>query len=258
MEGIFDTENMADNEQPNDSPLFTKIPAELRLQIYNEIFEGSRTTYRQSLVMGHRTYRNILWPTDHRNFLLTCRQAYNEALETYWSKAILYGDHGDKELVFSLQSVVPGFAKLHIKHIRGLCALDVWEHPVRGCLHEFRGLQTVAFEYRMICNVTGLDNPPTIQEQVDEDFKDDHWRFNKLIYDGGPAVTCRVFFSRAVFEGDLFVEGEFEKDRRVFFYNCSTGKSFCADHPNKIDDEEAFLAMVLGNQAPAEKARQEI
>lgn len=222
MVGISDTENIADKEQPNDSPLFTKLPVELRLQIYNEIFEGSKTSYKQTLVIGHRTYRNILWPTDHRNFLLTCRKAYTEALETYWSKTILYGDHDDRQLVFFLQSVVPGFAKLRIKHIRGLFAVHLWQHPVRGCLDGFRSLQTVGFQYGTVFNMTGRDNPPTIQDQIAEDLKRAHLRFDDLVYDGGPVVICRVFYRRVVVEGRRLVEGEFKKDRTVRVYLLSS------------------------------------
>lgn len=222
MKSIANTENMVDEEQPKDSPIFTKLPAELRLQIYNEIFEGSRTTYKQSLVMGHRMYRNILWPTDHHNFLLTCRKAYNEALESYWSNTILYGDNDEKKLVFFLQSVVPGFAKQHIKHIRGLCAFDLEDRLTRECLDGFQNLQTIGFEYGWIFNMTDWDNHPTIQEQIDDSFQADQWRFDKLIYDGGPAVVCRVFFRRAVIEGGRWVEGEFEKDQKVRVYMLSS------------------------------------
>lgn len=222
MEGISDAENMADKEQPKDSSLFTRLPGELRLQIYSEIFEGSKTAYQQSLVKGQRTYRNTLWPTDHRNFLLTCRKAYTEALETYWSKTILYGDDDDRELVFFLQSVVPGFAKLHIKHIRGLCAVNLWQHPVRGCLDGFRSLQTIGFQYGVVFNMTRRDNPPTIQEQIVEDMKGANWRFENLLYDGGPVVICRVFYRRVVTEGRRFVEGEFKRDRKVRVYLLSS------------------------------------
>lgn len=215
-------QNMADDElrrgQAIGCPLFTKLPTEIRLRIYDEVFEGSRASYKQRFVMGYpsRMHHNILLPSDHHNFLFTCRKAYNEALQSYWSNTILYGDHEDDELVFFLQSVVPDFAKQHIRHIRGLSAFNLDQDRVRGCLDEFQSLQTIGFGYGMMFNMTGRVNPPTIQEQIDEKMKDvAHSRFNKLIYDGGPAVISRVFFRRAVIQGHRFVEAGFEKDRMV-------------------------------------------
>lgn len=217
----FHVKNMADDElrrgQPIGCPLFTKLPTEIRLRIYDAVFEGSRASYKRRIVMGYpgRPYHNILLPTDHCNFLLTCRKAYNEALQSYWSNTILCGDHEGTEIVFFLQSVVPAFAKLHVRHIRGLWPGNLEEHPVRGCLDEFKSLQTIGFGYRRIFNMEGLDNPPTIQEQIEEEMKDAQLRFNSLIYDGGPAVISRVFFIRGVVGVHLFVEGEFKKDRKV-------------------------------------------
>lgn len=215
MEGISDIEYIADKEQLNDSPLFTKLPAELRLQIYKEIFEGSRTTYKPSLVIGHRTYRNILWPTDHRNFLLTCHKAYNEAQETYWNKTILYGDPGQKDLAFFFRSVVPDFAKPHLKHIRDLCGyLDVWP-PVPQCLEELPNLESIGFRVNVTFNsrINRGGIPLTIQERVEGYFTDTE--MTKLIHASGPSLVCRIFFSLDTPEGLGLVEGEFDQDRKV-------------------------------------------
>ncbi|KAI7782207.1 hypothetical protein LA080_013752 [Diaporthe eres] len=238
MEGVPDTKDVADKEQPKDSPLFTKLPPELRLQIYNEVFEGSRTTYKQNLVIGHRTYRNILSPTDHRNFLLNCRKAYNEAHETYWNKTILYGDPGHEDLAVFLRSVVPDFAKPHLNNIRDLCGRDdVW-FPVPQCLEEFPNLQTIGFRIDVTFNPLNERDgiPLTIQEQVQDFFKGTgHSKgMTNLIPDSlsGPSLAC--------------------------FYNYSTQKILYVDSSTHIDDEEACFAMVLDNQAPAEEARQEI
>lgn len=211
---------MADKEQTNvgqinGSPLFDKIPVELRLQIYEDVFEGSKTTYKQSHVIGHRTYHRILLPTNHHNLVLTCRQAYNESQQTYWKKTILYGDYDSVEAVFFLRSVVPDFAKPHIQHIRGLSATCLRAHSVRACLQAFQSLQTIGFEYVWTFNMTGWDNPPTIQEQAEDHFKWSAWKFDGLIYDGGPAVICGVLFRLAKFEGSRLVAGGSEQDRKV-------------------------------------------
>lgn len=270
MEGISETENMADKEQPNNSPLFTKLPAELRLQIYKEIFEGSRTTYKPSLVIGHRTYRNILWPTEHRNFLLTCRKAYNEAHDTYWNKTILYGDPGQKDLAFFLRSVVADFAKPHLKHIRDLCGyLHLWP-PVPQCLEEFPNLESIGFRVNVTFNARikrgGI--PLTLQERVEDYFKFTDTEMTKLIHASGPSLVCRISFSLDTPEGLGLVEGEFNQDQKVMllssmlpatqvskvltccfqwvcFYNYRTQRILYVDNSTHIDDEAPFFAMVL-------------
>lgn len=211
---------VASTGQIDDSPFFTVLPAELRLQIYEEIFEGSKASYKQEHTIGNHTRHNVLLPTYHYKFLFTCRQAYNEALKTYWSKTILYGDYADRELVFFLRSMVPDFAKLHVKHIRGLNSYDIEKRPVRGCLEDFHNLQTIGFKSRYFFNMIpfiGNDEvPPMMREQAEEYF--DHKNgddFSQLIYDSGPAVLCRVFFCRGTMEGPYLTEGEFEKDRKV-------------------------------------------
>lgn len=231
MEGTSDADNMADKRQTekehiSNSPLFTKLPPELRLKIYEEIFEGSKTTYKRSLVVGQHTYHNIFSPSDHRNFLLTCLQAYNEALEMYWSKTILYGDRDDDEPIHFLQSVVPGIAKLHIKHIRDLrisyLDSDLRESPVRGCLEEFQSLQTIGASVAWFWNATGPEdqhNPPTIQEEAERLLRLETDVFNRFVYDGGPAVISRLCVRLVVPEGRRLVE---TGDRTVKFHLLSS------------------------------------
>lgn len=178
-------------------------------------------------MVGDRTYHNILLPTSHRNFLLTCRQAYNEAQEAYWRNTILFGDIDDEELVFFLRSVVPSPAKLHVKHIRCLCHLGLllkpWS-PVRGCLEEFQNLQTVGIVGTATRNMQDwvgtamaptIHMAPTIEEHLEEHLNDEAPYFNQLIYDSGPAVIYRLLFRRAFFGGRLPDEELFEDDCKV-------------------------------------------
>lgn len=213
---------MAIPSQIDASPFFTVLPPELRLQIYEAMFEGSKAGYKQEYTVGSHTQHHVLLPTYHYKFLLTCRQAYNEALKTYWSKTILYGDYADRELVFFLRSVVPDFAKLHVRHIRGLNDYAIRRCPIRECLQDFKKLQTIGFNSRWFLNVTPYirnhELPPEMLEQVEEHLKSHppgDGEFSQLIYDGGPVVLGRVFFGRGEIEGSYLTEGRYEKDRTV-------------------------------------------
>lgn len=213
---------MAIPSQIDPSPFFEVLPPELRLMIYEEIFEGSQACYKQEYTVGSHTQHHVLLPTYHYKFLLTCRQAYNEALKTYWSKTILYGDYADRDLVFFLRSVVPDFAKLHVRHIRGLNDYDVRRSSIRGCLEDFKKLQTIAFKSRWFFNMNPYirndEMPPEMEEQVEEHLKRHDpgpGEFSQLIYDGGPAVLGRVLFCRGEIDGPYLTEGRYAEDRKV-------------------------------------------
>ncbi|KAH8742605.1 hypothetical protein F5883DRAFT_530693 [Diaporthe sp. PMI_573] len=139
---------MAATDQKDTSPVFSVLPPELRLLIYEDVFEGSRASYKRSHTVGGRTQLSVLVPSNHYNFLLTCNQAYDEAIKTYWSKTTLYGDPEDHEMTFFLGSIVPNFAKLHVRHVRGLNNYELDDRPVGACLKEYQELQTVNSEFR--------------------------------------------------------------------------------------------------------------
>lgn len=186
---------MADLGQTNICSLFTVFPAELRLHIYEQLFEGSKVTYKKKHTVGGRTQLSILQPSDHCNFLLTCNQAYDEAIKIYWSKTTLYGDPDDDELTFFLDCIVPDFAKPYIRHIRGLNSGELPYRPLEGCLKDYKRLQTIGFEEEWSINVAALGDKgasPTMEDWVAEYcMTQSGWKFSKVLYDDGPAVVFR-------------------------------------------------------------------
>lgn len=71
------------------SRLLTVLPVETRLQIYEDVFRGSRA---RLISINPRTPQSkafALRPSHHHQLLLVCPQIYAEALSTYWSSTIV-------------------------------------------------------------------------------------------------------------------------------------------------------------------------
>lgn len=191
---------MTISAQSGISSLFTALPAELRLQIYEQLFEGSTVSYKKKHTAGGgRAHHSILLPSGHCNFLLACNQAYGEAIKIYWSRITLYGDPEDKELTFFLGNIVPDLAKPYIRHIRGLNSRELPYRPLDRCLKDYRRLQTIAFEGEWSINVAALGDrgaSPTMEDWAAEYCMTQlRWKFAKLLCDGGPAVVFRGVYS---------------------------------------------------------------
>lgn len=100
--------------------LLTVLPVEIRLQIYEQVFHGSRVRVRT--ITPRTTWGKTLTlrPSHHHQLLLVCRQVYTEALSTYWSSTVI-----DSALDTSFEStkfsevirVIPAFAQPVIKEI---------------------------------------------------------------------------------------------------------------------------------------------
>lgn len=76
-----------------DNSILRKIPAEIRLQIYNNVFPrfGKRI-----VVNLHKDRPATHWTGFDKGLLLTCRDIYNEAVEIMWRNAIVYVESGDR------------------------------------------------------------------------------------------------------------------------------------------------------------------
>ncbi|POS71090.1 hypothetical protein DHEL01_v210515 [Diaporthe helianthi] len=240
---------MAETDQTNLSPLFAVLPAELRLQIYEELFEGSRVHYKKKHTVGNRTQLSILLPSNHCNFLFTCEQAYDEALKTYWRKTTLYGDPDDDELTFFLGCIVPDYAKPLIRHISGLNSGELPDRPLAECLKDYRALQTIGFEERWFVDLDSLGDhggSPTMKEWAEENcMAESCGKVSKLVYDGGPEVVFRGVYSLAVgvYSPELLEEKfpngveDFENEREVCLYNCSKERRSFDDVPPQQKDQ---------------------
>lgn len=140
------------------SPLFTRLPTEIRLKIYHETFAGSVTalcllpslvesgfwnihkpshkftigvyveeagiSYRQfarsTLFLALGKYGSWNYSQSYHQLLLTCRQVYDEALPLYWSETLV---RNGEDYHFSRKYFVervPDLAKNHIRRILGL------------------------------------------------------------------------------------------------------------------------------------------
>lgn len=101
--------------------LLTVLPVEIRLQIYEEVFSGSRVRVRS---INHLTLQGqslTLRPSHHHQLLLVCHQIYAEALSTYWSSTIIHSALNSpiESVNFSeVMRTIPTFAQPVIREIR--------------------------------------------------------------------------------------------------------------------------------------------
>lgn len=71
------------------SKLLEALPVEIRLQIYDDVFRGSRVTVQRIDQPTPGSKRLELRPSHHYQLLLVCRQIYAEALSAYWSSTVM-------------------------------------------------------------------------------------------------------------------------------------------------------------------------
>lgn len=75
------------------SPLFKKLPTELRLMIYKLAFQGSNIRFWTGEVDGNEPYgrdRHRFVISTHYRLLAACRAIYHEAINTFWSSTQLH------------------------------------------------------------------------------------------------------------------------------------------------------------------------
>ncbi|KAG6357216.1 hypothetical protein INS49_015094 [Diaporthe citri] len=103
------------------SRLLTVLPVETRLQIYKEVFRGSRVILLS--VNPPYPWRKsfALRPSHHHQLLLVCTQIYAEALSTYWSSTIVDSALNPLFETVDFSEVlrtIPTFARPVIREIR--------------------------------------------------------------------------------------------------------------------------------------------
>lgn len=122
-----------------DSLFFMMLPAELRLKIYDEAFEGSTAkitslpwhraaTFDQNWMMPWKKW--MLRPSQHHQLLLTCHAVYEEAMPVYWSRTVvdMRGDdmYPGAGVMFA---VFPSHARQYVQHITNVSypnGVDRW------------------------------------------------------------------------------------------------------------------------------------
>ena len=103
------------------SRLLTVVPVEIRLQIYENVFHGSRVRLRSVHRPTPKTKTLILRPSHHYQLLLTSRQIYAEVLSPYWSSTIIDSNlHSlfDTANFAEILRTIPYFAQPLIREIR--------------------------------------------------------------------------------------------------------------------------------------------
>lgn len=161
------------------SPLFTRLPLELRLMIYTFVFKGCQVLFLPETM---REYvfepANLAGRLEERDvcrykhvggglgLLRTCRMAFIEAFDTYWSEAVLRMSHC--RTFEDCCNSLPAPIKANVRHIRNanLPILGKWrsavEEPYRtpALLAEFPNLITCAF----LSNRSWSDNEPLLAD----------------------------------------------------------------------------------------------
>lgn len=141
-----------------DSLFFTMLPAELRLKIYDEAFEGSTAiiisfpwhraaTSDQDWMMPWQKW--MLRPSQHHQLLLTCHAVYEEAMPVYWSQTVVDmggTDPGPGAVVMFV--VFPSHARQYVQHITNVAhplGSDRWGYaywPLAQTLSHLPNLKT--------------------------------------------------------------------------------------------------------------------
>ncbi|KAI0817446.1 hypothetical protein GGR55DRAFT_18729 [Xylaria sp. FL0064] len=130
-------------------PVFCSLPAELRVMIYDVLFEGATVEFNHTTVGKPRPFEI----EGDLNILFTCRMCYNEGLEALWRDAIVYGPDSNATL-FDLSKHL---GENERKWIRDIREVDGDRRHNRGAtkfgLSKFPNLKTYQFFARVPCIV---------------------------------------------------------------------------------------------------------
>lgn len=118
------------------SPLFVLLPVELRLKIYEDVFDGAnaklvcRRWYgapNHDETHDYPDYIYMLRQSEHHRPLLTCRALYEEAMTLYWSHTVIHMPTGTPRDIlqrgYKYPSIgdavyaIPVHARQYIQHI---------------------------------------------------------------------------------------------------------------------------------------------
>lgn len=215
------------------SPLFTKLPAELRLKIYREAFSGSQAAIERA--SSSRSPTLFLEPTDHNRLLFTCHQVYEEACSTYWRMtAVKVGNWADPDGLEEVLRVIPSHARSLIEELQGIIVDDYTKMEFRGFLGHFKQLRTVrlgdAFDMEhRVCKCDGISGwlPHLLYDAL---FEAGLSRSDLAI----SAVPLKV----AVLQKATYCEMCTLRHMEIFI-NHMTGKVFDTEE-GYVEDEEGF------------------
>lgn len=101
--------------------LLKVLPLELRLQIYEDVFRGSRVRLVSIIPRTPRGKSLTLRPSHHHQLLLVCHQIYAEALNPYWSSTVIdsaLNSPFESANFSEVLSTIPAFAQPIIRLIQ--------------------------------------------------------------------------------------------------------------------------------------------
>lgn len=141
------------------------IPYEIRYKIYIQVIKGSNVTCDSIILVRHnRRLRGAPVPAwaataEHSDFLLTCRQIYNEARPLYWTRSLV--DAGAQRFP-TMADLLGPFARQNAEHIQGIVGNLRYSEQPAEFLASFPRAKTVRlsdsfvthFSYEMFVGVT--------------------------------------------------------------------------------------------------------
>lgn len=149
METRFEEEESHVPSNDLVSRLLTVLPAEIRLQIYELVFHGSRA---RLLSIHQRTPSSktlALRPSHHYRLLLVCHQIYAESLSAYWSSTTIdsalnppfeYCDFSE------VLRTIPVFAQPFIREIRCKGFQEIPSLNFKQFVDHFARIKTIVME----------------------------------------------------------------------------------------------------------------
>lgn len=103
-----------------ENSLLSKLPPELRLEIYSYVFEGAEVVIH-TLQQSYAYPLGIFRCSEHASLIKTCRDLRNEALPVLFTKAVVVAKGSGKYMTLSkLNEVIGDHAAQHISHIRNI------------------------------------------------------------------------------------------------------------------------------------------
>ncbi|KAK7440129.1 hypothetical protein CaCOL14_002049 [Colletotrichum acutatum] len=99
------------------------LPYEIRRKIYIQVVKGSEVTCDSIVLVRDARRRRSVPPlawaatAEHSDFLLTCRQIYNEARSIYWAHSLV--DSGAQRFP-TMADLLSPFARQNAEHIQGI------------------------------------------------------------------------------------------------------------------------------------------
>ncbi|UQC81106.1 uncharacterized protein CLUP02_06592 [Colletotrichum lupini] len=216
------------------------IPYEIRYKIYIQVIKGSNVTCDSIvLVRNNRRLRGGPVPAwaataEHSDFLLACRQIYDEARPIYWARSLV--DSGAQRFP-TMADLLGPFARQNAEHIQGIVGNLRYSEQPAEFLESFPRAKTVRlsdsfvthFSYEMFVGVTEDEESVVAHIKNRMEAKG----LDKLVADvqfgrGVQFLVAAILIGHPV-KGDGTVVKDEKHKHKHCFYNMTTGKLLVVD-----------------------------